>query len=167
MCVLLLVAGHETTRSLIGGGVLALLSHPAELAALRDRPDLVDQAVEEILRYDPPVQVVARFALRDAEVSGVTVPAGSIALMLVGAANRDEALCDEQDRFSVCPRCPGCGSTASLSGSRTRCCAASSTCGSSRAEPALSVDSHDWVLPAANKGTGDTQSSRTSPSIDQ
>lgn len=101
LCMLLLVAGHETTRNLIGGGVLALLSHPAELAALRARPDLAEQAVEEMLRYDPPVQMVARFALRSAEISGVTVPAGSFALLLVGAANRDEALCPDPERFSV------------------------------------------------------------------
>src|SRR6185437_6476496 len=56
----LLVAGHETTRSLIGGAVLALLRHPAELAALAADPSLADQAVEEVLRYDPPVQVVSR-----------------------------------------------------------------------------------------------------------
>ena len=62
--MLLLIAGHETTRSLIGAAVLALLRHPAELAALAADPSLVGQAVEEALRYDPPVQLVSRFALR-------------------------------------------------------------------------------------------------------
>jgi cytochrome P450 len=106
MCMLLLIAGHETTRSLIGAGVLALLSHPAELEALRSAPELTEQAVEEILRFDPPVQMLTRFALRDTEVSGVAVPAGSFALMLVGAANRDEAVCPDPDSFRVTRR-PG------------------------------------------------------------
>jgi cytochrome P450 len=101
LCMLLLIAGHETTRSLIGAGVLALLRYPDELAALAAQPSLVEQAVEELLRYDPPVQIMSRFALRSAEVSGVTVAAGSFVLLLVGAANRDEALCPDPERFSV------------------------------------------------------------------
>jgi cytochrome P450 len=101
MCMLLLIAGHETTRSLIGGAVLALLRHPAELAALAADPSLVEQAVEEVLRYDPPVQSVSRFALRSTEVAGGTVAAGSFVLMLLGAANRDAALCADPDQFSV------------------------------------------------------------------
>ena len=101
LSMLLLIAGHETTRSLIGGAVLALLRHPAELAALAAEPSLVGQTVEEVLRYDPPVQVVARFALRSTEVAGRTVAAGSFVLMLLGAANRDEALGDDPDAFSV------------------------------------------------------------------
>ena len=104
MCMLLLIAGHETTRSLIGAGVLALLSHPAELAALRTAPELIEQAVEEMLRFDPPVQMLTRFALRDAVVSEVAIPAGSFALMLVGAANRDEAVCPDPDSFRVTRR---------------------------------------------------------------
>ena len=77
LCMLLLIAGHETTRSLIGAAVLALLRHPAELAALAARPSLAEQAVEEALRYDPPVQLVSRFALRYTEISGTTIAAGS------------------------------------------------------------------------------------------
>ncbi len=101
LCMLLLIAGHETTRSLIGSGVLTLLRNPGELAALADRPELTGQAVEELLRYDLPVQMIARFALRSAEVSGVTVPAGCFALMLLGAANRDPELCADPATFSV------------------------------------------------------------------
>jgi cytochrome P450 len=101
LCMLLLVAGHETTRSLIGGAVLALLRHPAELAALAADPSLADQAVEEVLRYDPPVQVVSRSALRSTEIAGITVAAGSFVLMLLGAANRDPVLCADPDQFSV------------------------------------------------------------------
>jgi cytochrome P450 len=101
LCMLLLIAGHETTRSLIGAGVLALLRYPDELAALAAQPSLVEQAVEELLRYDPPVQVISRFALCSTEISGVTVAAGSFVLLLLGAANRDEALCPDPERFSV------------------------------------------------------------------
>lgn len=100
-CRLLLIAGHETTRSLIGGGVLALLSHPAQLAALRSSPALVDRCVEEVLRYDPPVQLLVRSALRDATIGTITVPAGALVLMLVGSANRDEALGDDPDAFDI------------------------------------------------------------------
>ena len=99
--ILLLVAGHETTRSLIGGGALALLRHPGQLAILQEQPELTGQAVEELLRYDPPVQLLARYALRDAQVAGTTVPAGSFVLMLVGAANRDETVFSDPDRFDV------------------------------------------------------------------
>jgi len=100
-CRLLLIAGHETTRSLIGAGVLALLANPAQLAVLRSDPGLIDQAVEEILRYDPPVQLLTRVALEDTRIGPATVPAGALALMLVGAANRDEVLCDNPGTFDI------------------------------------------------------------------
>jgi cytochrome P450 len=101
LCMLLLIAGHETTRSLIGSAVLALLRNPAELAALSADPALVEPAVEEVLRYDPPVQLISRFALRSAEVAGSTIAAGSFVVMLLGAANRDPALCADPGHFSV------------------------------------------------------------------
>jgi len=101
LCMLLLVAGHETTRSLIGSAVLALLRHPAELAAVAADPSLIEPAVEETLRYDPPVQLVSRFALRATSVAGRPIAAGSFVLMLVGAANRDPGLCPDPDLFSV------------------------------------------------------------------
>lgn len=99
--MLLLVAGHETTRSLIGGGVLALLNHPGQLAVLREHPEISGQAVEEVLRYDPPVQFLSRYALRDTQVAGITIPAGSFVLLLIGAANRDETVFSHPDRFEV------------------------------------------------------------------
>jgi cytochrome P450 len=101
LCMLLLIAGHETTRSLIGSAVLALLRNPAELAALAADDSLVEQAVEEVLRYDPPVQLLGRFALRPTAVAGQPVGAGSFVLMFLGAANRDPELCPDPDRFSV------------------------------------------------------------------
>ena len=105
-CRLLLIAGHETTRSLIGGAVLALLGNPAQLAALRSDPGLTDRCVEEVLRYDPPVQLLVRSALEEAKIGDVLVPAGVTALMLVGAANRDEVLGDRPDAFDI-TRNPG------------------------------------------------------------
>ncbi|SEF26930.1 Cytochrome P450 [Amycolatopsis pretoriensis] len=82
---LLLIAGHETTTNLIGNGVLALLRHGGVVAADPER------VVEEVLRYDSPVQLTARTALRDTELGTVAVPAGSQVIVLIGAANRDPA----------------------------------------------------------------------------
>jgi cytochrome P450 len=101
LCMLLLIAGHETTRSLIGSAVLALLRNPAELAVLAADDSRVEQAVEEVLRYDPPVQLLGRFALRPTSVAGHAIDAGSFVLMFLGAANRDPELCPDPDRFSV------------------------------------------------------------------
>ncbi|MFD5410193.1 cytochrome P450 family protein [Streptomyces nojiriensis] len=93
MAFLLLVAGHETTVNLIGNGVRALLAHPGQLAALRADPDgLIDGAVEEMLRYDGPVQhATYRFAASDLELGGVTITAGSSVLVALAAADRDPA----------------------------------------------------------------------------
>jgi cytochrome P450 len=100
-CVLLLVAGHETTTGLIGLGALALARRPAEFAKLRAQPDLAGQAVEEFLRYDSPVQLTGRYALEDTELAGVPIPAGSAVLLLLGAANRDPGLCPDPDEVRV------------------------------------------------------------------
>jgi acyl carrier protein len=90
MAGLLLTAGHETTVNLIAGGLLALLRHPDQLAKLRARPELLDGAVEEFLRYDPPAAVsTMRFATERLELGGVTIPGGDIVLLAISAANRD------------------------------------------------------------------------------
>jgi cytochrome P450 len=90
--LLLYIAGHETTVNLIAGGTLALLRHPDQLARLRSEPALTANAVEEMLRYDSPVQATRRITLEPASFGGVTIPAGSFVMALLGSANRDEAV---------------------------------------------------------------------------
>jgi cytochrome P450 len=87
--LLLYIAGHETTVNLIGGGVLALLRHPDALARLRERPDLAGNAVEELLRYDSPVQMSRRITLAPYRVRDREIPAGSFVIACLAAANRD------------------------------------------------------------------------------
>ena len=89
MLRLLLAAGNETTTNLLGNGMRALLAHPEQLALLRERPELAKAAVEELLRYDSPVQVDGRIAVKDAEVGGATVKAGTRVAPLIGSANHD------------------------------------------------------------------------------
>ena len=100
-CILLMVAGHVTTVDLIGNGMLALLRNPEQLALLRDRPELAESAVEEMLRYDSPVQVTGRMVRQPAEVAGVQVQPGDQVVVLLGGANRDPAEFAEPDRFDV------------------------------------------------------------------
>jgi cytochrome P450 len=91
MIFLLLVAGHETTLNLIGNGVLALLEHPAVLNRLREDPDLIKPAVEELLRYDSPVQMAnERYAREEVTIAGVKIARGEMVHALIGSANRDE-----------------------------------------------------------------------------
>jgi len=89
--LLLYIAGHETTVNLIAGGTLALLRHQDQLARLRAEPGLTGNAVEEMLRYDSPVQATRRITLEPASFGEVTIPAGSFVMALLGSANRDES----------------------------------------------------------------------------
>ena len=99
--ILLFGAGFETTTNLIGNGLLALLRHPDELARLRADRGLLRPAVEEILRWDSPVQVDGRVALTAADVGGEPVEEGTFVVTLLGAANRDPARFADPDRFDV------------------------------------------------------------------
>jgi cytochrome P450 len=99
--MLLFGAGFETTTNLIGNGLLALLDHPAELQRLCDDPELLPTAVEELLRWDSPVQIDGRKAFEDVELYGIEVKAGEEVVTLLGAANRDPRAFDDPDRFDV------------------------------------------------------------------
>ncbi|HVQ91203.1 MAG TPA: cytochrome P450 [Mycobacteriales bacterium] len=102
MCVLLLVAGFETTVNLIGNAVTALLDHPDQWDALcADPAGLADRAIEETLRYDPPVQRTARIALQPVDLDGTPVRKGQAVVTLLGAANRDPAAHPDPDRFDI------------------------------------------------------------------
>jgi cytochrome P450 len=99
--ILLFAAGFETTTHLIGNGLYALLRHPDELARLRADRSLVRPAVEELLRYDSPVQLAARTTYEDITIGGHRIDAGSIVLGLLGAANRDPARFSDPERLDV------------------------------------------------------------------
>jgi cytochrome P450 len=98
---LLLVAGNETTTNLIGNGTLALLRHPDQLARLRDDPSLVPAAVEELLRYDSPVQFTVRVLKDEITAGGKSLRPGQMVLLLLAAANRDPEQFADPDRLDV------------------------------------------------------------------
>ena len=101
MLVLLLVAGNETTTTLIGNAVLELLDHPAALAQLRAHPALLPTAIDEVLRYASPVQLDPRRALRRVELRGEVVEPGQIVVSWLGSCNRDEAIFAAPERFDI------------------------------------------------------------------
>jgi cytochrome P450 len=101
MLRLLLVAGNETTTNLIGNGMLALLQHPEQLQRLRDNPSLMPVAIEELLRYDPPVQVDGRTVLEDVEIRGRQVKKGQGVVLLLGAANHDPEVFSHPERLDI------------------------------------------------------------------
>lgn len=102
MIFLLLVAGHETTVNLIGNGMLSLLTHPDQRALLASNPALMPSAVEEILRYNGPIETPpARFAMQDVEWGGQHIQAGDLIMPALLAANRDPAVFPDPDRFDI------------------------------------------------------------------
>jgi pimeloyl-[acyl-carrier protein] synthase len=101
MCLMLTIVGVETTTSLIANGVSALLEHPDRLAQLRSDPDLIKTAVEELLRYDAPVQLAGRRAVEDIEVDGQTIRKGHTMGIVLGAANRDPAVFTEPNSLDL------------------------------------------------------------------
>lgn len=98
---LLLVAGNETTTNLIGNAVHVLLDHPEQLERVRRDPALVPALVEEVLRFESPIQTLFRCTTRDAEIGGTVVPKDSTVAVLIGSANRDERRFPDPDRFDV------------------------------------------------------------------
>jgi cytochrome P450 len=102
MIFLLLVAGHETTVNLIGNGTLALLENPDEINRLRDNPALIKTAVEELLRYNGPLETATeRYTREDTTVAGVTVPRGELVFAVLASANRDEQQFEDADRLDL------------------------------------------------------------------
>ncbi len=100
-CILLLVAGHETTVNLISGGALALMEHPDQLTRFRDDPAVSRTAVEEMLRFVSPVQLTGRVALDDMEVAGTKLDKGDFSMLLIGSANRDPDVFSDPETFDV------------------------------------------------------------------
>jgi cytochrome P450 len=98
---LLLVAGNETTTNLIGNGTLALGRHPDQFEALKRNPAMLPRAIEEMLRYDGPVQSTVRFARQPVMLGGTEIPAEAFALMIVAAANRDPAQFKDPEKFDI------------------------------------------------------------------
>ena len=99
MLHLVLNVGDGSTRDLIGTGLLALLRHPEHMRLLRERPELIADAVEELLRYDAPVQLVSRISVEDTEIAGIPVAANSHVTLLFGAANRDPDRFEQPDEL--------------------------------------------------------------------
>jgi cytochrome P450 len=102
MVLLLLVAGYETTVNLIGNGTLALIENPGESEKLRAQPSLMPSAVEELLRYSSPLEMATqRWALRDIEIAGVTIPKGDLVAAGIASANRDPQQFERPDVLSL------------------------------------------------------------------
>ncbi len=100
-CALLLIAGHETTVNLIGNGTLSLLRHPDQWQRLKDEPDIVPTAVEELLRYDSPVQFTSRVALEPVQLGDVELEPGMAVGFILGAANHDPQQFEHPDRLDL------------------------------------------------------------------
>jgi cytochrome P450 len=101
MFVFLQFAGHETTTNLIGNGILALLQNPEQLQKLRDDPSLIENGIEEFLRYHSPVQSLVRTALENLEIGGTPILKGQVVRIYLGAANRDPAQFSDPDRLDI------------------------------------------------------------------
>lgn len=98
---LLLIAGHETTVNLIANGILTLLRHPETLAKVREDPKAMPGTVEEVLRYDPPVQFRLRTTLEDVDIGGTTIPKGAFVVLMLASGSRDPQHFPNADQFDV------------------------------------------------------------------
>jgi cytochrome P450 len=98
---ILLSTGHETTTHLLGNGLLAFLQNPGQLLQLKENPSILDSAIEEILRYDNPVQITYRSAVKDAELNGKLIRKGDLVNTIIGSANRDPERFAVPDRFDI------------------------------------------------------------------
>ncbi|QLC72445.1 cytochrome P450 [Pseudomonas sp. LPB0260] len=103
-CMFLLWAGHETTKNWLASGLLLLAQHPRQLARLQSQPELLDGALEEMLRVESPLQKLSRWSTVDTEFAGYPVPAGTLVTALIGAAHRDPAVFTDPDCFDIARR---------------------------------------------------------------
>lgn len=103
-CIFLLNAGHETSTNMMSHGLIAFLENPTEIQRLTEDASLIDSAVEEVLRYQAPIQINNRQAAADTEIGGAPVPAGTTVHMMLGAGNRDPAQFPDPDRFDITRR---------------------------------------------------------------
>lgn len=101
MCILLMLAGHETTTNLIGNGLLALLQNRDQLERLYADSGMIETAVEEFLRYESPIQSAARIAMEDIEIGGQRIDKGQRVTLMLGAANRDRERFSNPDRLDI------------------------------------------------------------------
>ncbi len=104
---MMLVAGTDTTRNQLSCMINTFCEHPGQWALLRSRPELIGNAVEEAIRWDPATAAIPRFALEDIEIGGVTVPAGNLLVLLSMSANHDDAVLPGADRFDITRQTPG------------------------------------------------------------
>lgn len=100
--ILLFIAGHETTTNLLGNGLLALLQHPQQWAVLRDQPEHLATAIDEMLRWDSPVNMVARTTVAPWQIGELQIPAGDVLYCMIGAAHQDPSVFADPQRFDVC-----------------------------------------------------------------
>ncbi len=152
---LVLAAGFETTVNLLGNGIRMLLDAPQHLDTLRQRPELWPNAVEEILRLDPPVQLTARVARDDVEVAGMQLKSGDMVVILLAAANRDPSVFGDPHRFDV--ERPNAGRHLAFSGGRHFCLGAALA----RAEGEVGLRTFfDRFPEARSAGTGSRRDTR-------
>ncbi|AMB86701.1 cytochrome [Pseudomonas agarici] len=101
VCIMCFVAGNETTKSLIGNGINALLEHPEQYRLLQEQPQLIPCCVQEVLRFETPLQHTKRFTTKELVLDGHVIPAGDQILLCLGSANRDEGVFSAADRFDI------------------------------------------------------------------
>jgi len=106
-CSHLMIAGHETTTALLGNGLLALLEHPSIMSRVRESPELIDMVIEEMLRYESPVQWMTRQVMTPFSHGGKQLEEGQMVFLMIGAANRDEDVFPDADRFIIDRYAPG------------------------------------------------------------
>ncbi|OBK24171.1 cytochrome [Mycobacterium asiaticum] len=152
---LVLVAGFETTVNLLGNGIRMLLDHPEHLATLHARPELWPNAVEEILRFDSPVQLTARVARKDLEVAGRQIQRGEVVVIYLAAANRDPSIFPDPSRFDI--ERPNAGKHLAFSSGRHFCLGAALA----RAEGEVGLRTFFERFPEAQRaGAGSRRSTR-------